>query len=85
MATVVCWENFETKNIVVNKKKVQKNYAEAWSTGHFIYTKEPKMEFLQGKKRTIAPNRIRRRLLRIYLVRKWVAEFKYYEVDSKGT
>ena len=40
MATVVCWENFETKTLLLTEKG-SKNYAEAWSTGHFIYTKEP--------------------------------------------
>ncbi|MFR8675192.1 MAG: IS3 family transposase [Lachnospiraceae bacterium] len=29
------------QNIVVNKKKVQRIMQKLWSTGHFIYTKEP--------------------------------------------
>ena len=58
------------QNIVVNKKKVQRIMKKLGLQVTSFTRKSRKYSSYKGKVGTIAPNRIRRRLTRIYLVRK---------------
>ena len=76
------------QNIVVNKKKVQRIMQKLGLQVTSFTRKSRKYSSYKGKVGTIAPNRIRRRF-NTHIPRQKITtdttEFKYYEVDSKGT
>ncbi len=87
MATVVYWENFETKTLLLTRKKVQRIMKKLGLQVTSFTRKSRKYSSYKGKVGTIAPNRIRRRF-NTHIPRQKITtdttEFKYYEVDSKG-
>ena len=87
MATVVYWENFETKTLLLTRRKVQRIMQKLGLQVTSFTRKSRKYSSYKGKVGTIAPNRIRRRF-NTHIPRQKITtdttEFKYYEVDSKG-
>ena len=87
MATVVYCENFETKTLLLTRKRFKELCRSLVYRSLHLHERAVNIVLTRERQELIAPNRIHRRF-NTHIPRQKITtdttEFKYYEVDSKG-